>query len=67
MCGMKRRISTRKARSVTRSVGKVKINRPRRKRGEWEGPRKWEAPARQVQMRTMKAAIGWTTRMYERV
>lgn len=64
-CGTNSRISTRKARRVTRSVGRRRMSKASRNRGECEGPWKWAAPARQRQTRFKNAAIGCTIRMAE--
>jgi hypothetical protein len=64
--GTKSRISTRKARSDTRSVGKVKISSASKYRGEWAGEWKWAATASPKQISVMKAATGCTIRMDER-
>jgi len=66
ICGINSRISTRKASSVMRSVGKVKIKSASRNRGECDGPRKCNAAPRSVQTSVIKAATGCTTRMDER-
>jgi hypothetical protein len=67
MCGTNRRMSTRKASRVTSRVGKVRMRRARRYRGEWDGPWKCAATARPKQMRFSRAAMGWTMRMEERL
>jgi hypothetical protein len=66
-CGTKRRISTRKARRVISSVGMVRIRRARRKRGEWPGAWKCAAMAREKQIKTRSAAMGWTIRIEDRL
>lgn len=47
-------------------VGMVRIKRPSKNRGELEGEWKCAATARMKQMRIIKVAMGWTTRMAER-
>jgi hypothetical protein len=66
-CGTNRRISTRKARRVTSSVGMVRIRRARRKRGEWPGAWKWAAMAREKHIKTRRAAMGCTIRIEDRL
>jgi hypothetical protein len=52
---------------VINSVGKRSIRRPRRYRAECEGEWKWAAAARPRQTRFMKAAMGCTMRIEDRV
>jgi hypothetical protein len=63
MCGMNSKMSTKNASRVMRRVGKVSIRSASKNLGECEGPRKCDAAAKSVQMRVIKAATGWTTRM----
>jgi len=65
ICGINSRMSTRKASSVMRSVGNVKIKSASRNRGECDGPRKCSAAPRSVQTSVIKAATGCTTRIEE--
>lgn len=64
-CGTKSKMSTRNASRVTSRVGRSKISRARRKRGECEGPWKCAEAARQRQTRVRKAATGCTIRIDE--
>lgn len=64
-CGTNSKTSTRNASRVTRRVGRSRIKRASKKRGECDGPWKCAAPARQRQTRVRKAATGWTIRMDE--
>jgi hypothetical protein len=66
-CGTKSRMSTRKASSVTRRVGKRSIRRPSRYRAECDGEWKCAAAASPRQTRFINAAMGCTMRMEERV
>jgi hypothetical protein len=58
-------MSTRKASRDTSRVGKVKISRARRYRGEWAGEWKWAATASEKHISVMRAATGCTIRMDE--
>ena len=64
-CGMKRRISTRKASNVTRKVGRAKRRVARRYFGLFDGPGKCEQAARIMRTRVKAAAIGWMIRRLE--
>lgn len=64
--GTKRRISTRKASRETRTVGRRRMSKARRYRGEWDGERKWAAAAMIKQTKVRNAATGCTIRMEER-
>jgi hypothetical protein len=67
MCGAKSKTSMRKESSVRRRVRILRINIPSRYRGECEGECAWDVAASINMMRTKKAAIGWRTRIEERV
>lgn len=58
-------MSTKKARSETSSVGKVKISSARRYRGECAGEWKWAATASEKHIKVMSAATGCTIRIEE--
>ena len=62
-CGMKSKMSTRNASSVSSRVGMVRMSSERRKRGECEGRWKCAAIARPRHTSTKNAAIGWTIKM----
>jgi hypothetical protein len=62
-CGTNSKISTRKASSVTSSVGKVNISSPKRYFDEWAGEWKCAATERPKQTSVMRAATGCTIRM----
>lgn len=64
-CGTKSKMSTKNASKDTSSVGRSRISKARRKRGECDGLWKWAAAARQRQTRVRKAATGCTIRIDE--
>jgi hypothetical protein len=64
--GTNRRMSTRKANKVTRSVGRRRMSSARRYRAECDGEWRCAAPARPRHIRLNSAAMGWTTRRAER-
>lgn len=66
ICGTNSRMSTRNARSETRSVGNVSINRASRYRGEWAGEWKCAATASPKHINVRKAATGCTIRIEDR-
>lgn len=65
-CGTNRRISTRNARRVTSNVGRSKMRRINRYRGEWEGECRCAVAARMKHIRVRSAATGCTIRIDER-
>jgi hypothetical protein len=62
-CGTKSSISTRKARSVTRRVGTVKMRRARRYRGDDDGAWKCAATPKPKHISVRNAATGCTMRI----
>jgi hypothetical protein len=65
-CGTNNKTSMRKASRVTRSVGRRRIMRASRYRGECEGACRCAVPARMRQTSVRKAATGWTMRRVAR-
>lgn len=59
-CGTNSRISTRKARRLSKKVGSMRIIRISKYRGEWAGECKCAATAIIKRMSVARAAIGWT-------
>ena len=57
-CGTKRRMSTRKANRVTRSVGRRRMSRARRYRAECDGECRCAAAARARHVKLSSAAMG---------